>query len=412
MLSNERRGPNATQKWLSVVGIGADGVASLSHSAQKAISEAEIVFGGKRHLDMARKLIKGECRPWPSPFDAGFNELLANAGLPVCVLASGDPFHFGVGATLARLVDPSEMTVIPHISAFSLAASRLGWPVQDVSTISLHGRRIENLRSLLNPGRRIIALTSDGTSPGQISELLCRHGFGDSRFILLEALGGPEERVISQTAAAFRPDQIHPLNVVAIEVAGGPSARILPRSAGLPDQMFDHDGQITKREIRALTISALSPAYGELLWDVGAGSGSVAIEWMLADPSLCAVAIEANPERSRRSEQNAAELGVPGLKNVCGKAPNAFAGLNTPDAIFIGGGCTETVLDAGAAALKSGGRMVVNAVTLETERLLLEQYVKLGGELRRISLSRAAPVGSKIAWRPAMPVTQWRWVKP
>ncbi|ESW64130.1 MULTISPECIES: bifunctional cobalt-precorrin-7 (C(5))-methyltransferase/cobalt-precorrin-6B (C(15))-methyltransferase [unclassified Mesorhizobium] len=402
-----------TPKWLTIVGIGEDGLASLGDEAKRQIADAETVFGGKRHLALVASLIKGEQRPWPVPFDAGMADVLALAGRRVCVLASGDPFFHGVGATLARKVKPEEMHVIPAPSAISLAAARLGWALQDIETISLHGRPLDLIRPLLHPRARILALTSDGDAPATIARLLVELDFGGSRLTVLEALGGPNEKLRSARADAFDLRDINPLNVLALELESTQEARILPLTVGRADHLFEHDGQITKHDIRAITLAALAPRRGELLWDIGAGSGSIGIEWMLAHPSMRAIAIEANSDRAARIVRNAAHCGVPGLVVVEGSAPKALAGLDTPDAIFIGGGGSDAgVLNAAIKALPSRGRLVANAVTLEMEALLLAEHIKRGGDLTRITISRASPVGSMQAWRPAMPVTQWSWVKP
>ncbi|ESY19714.1 MULTISPECIES: bifunctional cobalt-precorrin-7 (C(5))-methyltransferase/cobalt-precorrin-6B (C(15))-methyltransferase [unclassified Mesorhizobium] len=402
-----------TPKWLTIVGIGEDGLASLGDEAKRQIADAETVFGGKRHLALVASLIKGEQRPWPVPFDAGMADVLALAGRRVCVLASGDPFFHGVGATLARKVKPEEMHVIPAPSATSLAAARLGWALQDIEVISLHGRPLDLIRPLLHPRARILALTSDGDAPATIARLLVELDFGGSRLTVLEALGGPNEKLRSARADAFDLRDINPLNVLALELESTQEARILPLTVGRADHLFEHDGQITKHDIRAMTLAALAPRRGELLWDIGAGSGSIGIEWMLAHPSMRAIAIEANSDRAACIVRNAAHCGVPGLVVVEGSAPKALAGLAIPDAIFIGGGGSDTgVLNAAIKALPSRGRLVANAVTLEMEALLLAEHIKRGGDLTRITISRASPVGSMQAWRPAMPVTQWSWVKP
>jgi precorrin-6B C5,15-methyltransferase / cobalt-precorrin-6B C5,C15-methyltransferase len=329
------------------------------------------------------------------------------------VLASGDPFHYGVGAMLARTIDAREMIAVPAPSAFSLAASRLGWPLAETTLLSVHGRNLDLVRPHLQPGARILALTSDGDGPGALAKLLAEAGFGASRLTILEALGGPRERVRTATAAAFGLGVVDALNTVAIEVAAAADARIIARSSGLADVLFEHDGQITKREVRAVTLSSLSPRRGELLWDIGAGSGSVAIEWLLADPLFMrAIAVEERDDRAARIHRNAAAFGVPALEVVRGRAPAALAALPAPDAIFVGGGAGEPgLLDAALAALGPGGRLVVNAVTLDTEALLIAHHAALGGELIRIAISRTGPVGEKTGWRPAMPVTQWLWIK-
>ncbi len=402
----------APARWLSIVGIGEDGVAGLTPVARGLVAAAEVVFGGERHLALAAPLIRGATRPWPSPFERAVADVLALRGRAVCVLASGDPYLHGVGSVLARHVDPSETVTVPAPSAFSLAAARLGWALPDAATVSLHGKMLDLVRPHLQPGARVLALTSDGYGPTALARLLVETGFGGSRLTVLEALGGPRERVRTVRADAFVLEAVDPLNIVAIEVVAGPNARVLARAPGLPDGLFEHDGQITKREVRALTLSALAPRRGELLWDIGAGSGSVAIEWMLADPSLRAIAVEARAERAARIRRNAAAFGVPGLEVVEGSAPEALAGLPRPQAVFVGGGANAEVLDDAAATLVSGGRLVVNAVTLETESLLVARHAARSGDLIRIAIDRADTLGGMQTWRPALPVTQWTWVKP
>ncbi|KKC33794.1 bifunctional cobalt-precorrin-7 (C(5))-methyltransferase/cobalt-precorrin-6B (C(15))-methyltransferase [Devosia psychrophila] len=399
--------------WLSIVGIGEDGVDGLGEAAKRAVVNADYVFGGARHLELASALSLGESRPWLTPFSQSIEAILALRGKAVCVLASGDPMHFGVGATLSRQIKTDEITVYPHPSSFSLAAALLGWPLQEAVTLSLHGRPIELLRPHLHAGVRIIALTSDEHGPAAIAKLLAETGFGLSIVTVLEALGGPEETMRSHVAMSFALTGINPLNVVAISVVALPNARILPLTPGLDDSLFEHDGQITKREIRALSLSALAPRRGETLWDIGSGSGSIAIEWMLADPSLRAIAIEANPERATRIVNNMLACGVPDLRLIIDKAPTALYALEPPNAIFIGGGGTDDgVLETAINTLRPGGRIVVNAVTLELEALLISVHSKVGGSLTRIAISRADAVGSMTGWRPAMPITQWAWTKP
>ena len=403
----------ASPRWLSIVGIGEDGVEGLSPVARGLISSAEIVFGGRRHLSLAAPLIRGAARPWPSPFGRAAGEVLHHRGRPICVLATGDPFHYGVGTVLAQHIDASEMTVVPAPSAFSLAAARLGWPLPQATLLSLHGRNLDLVRPHLQPSARILALTSDDKGPAALAQLLTQSGFGASRLTILEALGGPRERVRSTKAAEFDLVAIDALNTVAIEVKAVTDARVLARTPGLADDLFEHDGQITKREIRALTLSSLAPCRGELLWDVGAGAGSVAIEWMLADPTMRAIAIELHPDRAARIRRNAAAFGVPGLEIIEEEAPAALVGLTAPDAIFIGGGASDAgVLDTAVEALRTGGRLVVNAVTTETEAMLIARHAARGGELIRIAIARAGAVGGKTGWRAAMPVTQWVWTKP
>jgi precorrin-6Y C5,15-methyltransferase (decarboxylating) len=405
--------PAPTRRWLSIVGIGEDGVEGLSAAARDLVTRADIVFGGERHLKLAAPLIRGQAKLWPSPFSLAVGEVVGMRGRQVCVLASGDPFFYGVGSVLASHVAADETLVVPAPSAFSLAAARMGWPLPETVLLSVHGRALDRIRPHLHPVARILALTSDSDGPAALARLLTESGFGSSSLTVLEALGGPNERISTTTAKGFNVSGIGALNTLAIEVAAAPGARILAYTPGLDDNLFEHDGQITKREVRAVTLSALAPRRGEVLWDIGAGSGSVAIEWTLADPSLRAVAIEERADRAARIARNAAAFGVPALAVVEGTAPGALGGLEPPDAIFVGGGASVPgVLDAAIAALKPGGRLVANAVTLETEAELIARHARLGGDLIRIAITRADRVGGKTGWRPAMPVTQWVWVKP
>jgi precorrin-6B C5,15-methyltransferase / cobalt-precorrin-6B C5,C15-methyltransferase len=408
--------PAALHRWLSIVGIGEDGIEGLSAAGRELIRSAAVVFGGTRHLALAASLIRGVPRAWPVPFDSTVAEVLKLRGRAVCVLASGDPFLHGIGSLLSRHVSCEETVAVPAPSAFSLAASRLLWPLPQTVLLSLCGRSLDFIRPHLHSGARILILTAGPDSPATLARLLCRLGFGPSRVTVLESLAGPRERIRSTPANSFDLESIDPLNTVAIEVAAEDGARILPRAAGMADELFEHDGQITKREIRALTLSALAPRPGELLWDVGAGSGSVAIEWLLADPSLSAIAVERRSDRAARVARNAAAFGVPHLGLIQGSAPAALEGLAPPDAVFIGGGATtQGMMDAARAALRPAGRLVVNAVALETESLLLKYQSQWGGTLTRIAISRAGPIGGENArmtgWRSAMPVTQWTWVK-
>jgi precorrin-6B C5,15-methyltransferase / cobalt-precorrin-6B C5,C15-methyltransferase len=385
-------------------------------AGRELIQSAAVVFGGARHLALAAPLIRGIPRPWPVPFDPTLAEVLELRGRPVCVLASGDPLFHGIGTLLSRHVSCEETLTVPVPSAFSLAASRLLWPLPQTVLLSLCGRSLDFIRPHLHPGARILALTSGQDAPGKLANLLCQIGFGPSRVTVLESLAGPRERIRSSHANSFDLETIDPLNTVAIEVAAEDGARILPRAPGIADELFEHDGQITKREIRALTLSALAPRRGELLWDLGSGSGSVAIEWLLADVSLSAIAVERRSDRVARAARNAAAFGVPHLTLIEGSAPAALEGLATPDAVFIGGGATTPgMIDAVQAALRPAGRLVINAVALETEIVLLKYQSQWGGTLTRIAISRAGPIGGDdarmTAWRSAMPVMQWTWVK-
>ncbi|WP_245496608.1 precorrin-6y C5,15-methyltransferase (decarboxylating) subunit CbiE [Lichenibacterium ramalinae] len=400
----------SAEPWLTLVGIGEDGVDGLSRGARDALAQAALVVGGRRHLALAGP-VPGETLAWTSPMADTYPAILARRGTPVAVLASGDPFCHGVGGVLARHVPAAETRCFPQPSAFSLATARMGWAQQDCALVSLCGRPLETLVPALRPGARVVALSADAATPGRVAALLRERGFGAATVTVLEAMGGPRERVRAAGAEGFALDGIDPLNTLALAVAGpGRSLSLVP---GRPDALFDHDGQITKADIRAVTLARLAPLPGEVLWDVGAGSGSVAIEWMLAHPANRAHAVERHPDRAARIRHNAATLGVPDLSVVDGAAPAALAGLPRPDAIFVGGGATGAgVLDACAAALKPGGRLVVSAVTIETQALLIARFRRDGGRLATLSTAEADPVGSFHGWRPAMPVTHWTWIKP
>ena len=404
---------NTRSRWLSIIGIGQDGVEGLSPVARSLISGAELVVGGARHLELAAQLIRHERLQWPSPLHDAFPAILARRGRPVAVLATGDPFNFGVGKQIAALVPADELLCVPQPSSFSLAASRIGWALQDAATLSLHGRAIEGLIRYLHPGARIIALSWDGSTPAKAAKLLVERGFGSSSLFVLEELAGPRERVTRHRADTFALAGVSPLNVIAIEVGAGPQSTVIGLSPGLDDDLFESDGQLTKREVRAVTLAALAPRQGELLWDIGLGAGSVAIEWLLRHPSLRAIGVEEREDRAARAMRNALALGTPDLQVVVGRAPDALAGLATPDAVFIGGGITDKgVFDVAWEALRPEGRIVANAVTLESETRLKEAFDQHGGELVRIEIGKAEKIGGFHGWRPAMPVTQWRAVKP
>ncbi len=383
--------------------------------AQKLVSGAELVVGGKRHLALAGALVRGRSLAWTSPITDAVPEIEKLRGRPVAVLASGDPFHYGVGDLLMRCFGVAEMTCLPHASAFSLAASRLGWSLQDVTAVSLHGRALEGIVRYLQPGARILALSWDGGTPGKLARLLAARGMGGSRLVVLEALGGPRESLRTATAATFDLADVGALNTIGLDIVADPAAMVIPLAPGLDDTMFEHDGQLTKREVRAVTVSALAPRQGELLWDIGLGSGSIAIEWLLRHPSLRAIGIEADAERAGRAARNAAVLGTPDLRIVEGKAPQALSELPGPDAVFIGGGLSNPgVFEAAWSALKPGGRLVANGVSLATEARLIELFQKHGGDLVRLDVSRAgkAGAGNVFVWRVAAPVVQWRARKP
>jgi precorrin-6Y C5,15-methyltransferase (decarboxylating) len=400
------------ERWLAIVGIGEDGAEGLSPAARALIANARLVIGGKRHLALADGLPSGDLQVWPSPIAQSIPAILARRGEPVAVLASGDPYCFGVGAMLSGHVPVEETICIPAPSSLSLACARLGWALDDTAAVSLCGRPLEMLAPSLQPKRRVLVLSADATTPAAVARFLSTRGFGTSTLHVLEALGGPRERVRRTTAENFGFNDVETLNLIAIEVEAGPVAKIIPLGTGLPDEMFEHDGQITKREIRAVTLSSLAPRAGELLWDIGAGSGSVAIEWLLRHQANRAIGIERNPLRAARAARNAAELGVPRLEIVTGEALSALSTLPAPDAIFIGGGGEPALFDKAYAALKPGGRIVANAITLDTEKAVLAAQSKFGGTLTRLSVERLDAVGGKQAFRPAMTVTQWSAVKP
>jgi precorrin-6Y C5,15-methyltransferase (decarboxylating) len=400
-------------RWLSIVGIGEDGVEGLSSVALQLIRSAELVVGGARHLELASELIRGRRLAWPSPISDAFPEIERHRGRAVAILASGDPFHFGVGKQIAAFVQADEFICLPQPSAFSLAAARMGWPLQDVSLVTLHGRALNGIIRHLQPGARILALSWDNATPRKLSELLTTRRMGKSRMTVLEAMGGARERIRHATASNFDIEEIQPLNTIAIEMVAELEAIFIPLAPGLDDDFFENDGQLTKREVRAVTLSSLQPLHGQLLWDIGLGAGSVAIEWLLRHPSLRAIGIEARSDRAGRAARNAAALGVPELEIVQGRAPEALVGLARPDAVFIGGGMMDDgAFDAAWSALKSGGRLVANAVSLETEARLAGYFQHFGGDLVRLQVARADRVGGMSGWRPAMPVTQWRVRKP
>lgn len=398
-----------------VVGIGADGWDGLAEASRAALRAAEVVLGGRRQLELVAEHTRAERVAWPSPMVPALPGLFArHRGRQVCALASGDPMFFGLGATLVRVLGADGVHVLPHPSALALACARLGWASGDdtdaVEVISAVGRPLARIRRALGPGRSLLVLSSGADTPAAIAELLVAAGWGPSALTVLEQLGGPAERRVDGVAAGWAHPPGDPLNVVAIRCVAGPEARVLGETPGLPDSAFDHDGQLTKREVRAVTMALLAPRPGQLLWDVGAGSGSVSIEWMRAHRSCSAVAVEADAGRAKRIAANAEALGVPGVRVVAGRAPAAFDGLPAPDSIFIGGGITAA-FDACWAALPAGGRLVANTVTLQGEAVLAAAHVQHGGDLTRISVARAAPVGGFTGWRPAMPVTIWSVVK-
>ncbi|MBV1692288.1 precorrin-6y C5,15-methyltransferase (decarboxylating) subunit CbiE [Novosphingobium sp. G106] len=390
--------------WLTIVGIGEDGLAGLSDASRKALAQAEVVTGSARHLALVPDL-RCERLPWPVPFADGIAPLLTQRGRRVVMLASGDPFWFGAGSVIARHLAPWEWTAHPAPSTFGLAAARLGWPIEDTLCLGLHAAPLQRLRPHLAPGRRALVLVRDGDAVAELCRYLGDQGFGASAITVLEALGGPRERVRQATAttAAFG-DIAHP---AAVGIAFAGSGATLPAASGLPDLWFEHDGQISKRPVRALTLAALAPRPGEALWDIGTGSGSIAIEWLLAHPTTQAIGFEANTDRAARARANAAALGADRLRVIGGTAPEVLADHPSPDAVFIGGGLSAELLQFLFERLDAGTRLVANAVTLESEALLAQWHADRGGSLLRIDLAQAAPLGTRRGWQASYPIVQW-----
>ena len=398
-------------RWLSVVGLGEDGLDGLSPAARVLVGSAEVLVGGKRHLALVPDGA-GERLTWPTPLVDLLPEIERRRGRRVCVLATGDPLCHGVAKTLLRAFSRDDMEILPAPSAFSLACARMCWSLPDCETLTLHGRPLELLVPSLQPGARVLLLSNDGGTAAKVAALLRNRGFGGSRMTVLEHMGGPEERRIEGPASDWDDTPRADLNTIALDCEAGSGALYYPTLAGLPDEAFDHDGQITKREVRAATLAVLAPVPGQLLWDVGAGAGSVAIEWLRAHRGNRAVAIERKPERAARIAANASALGTPLLQVATGAAPAALDDLEAPDAVFVGGGLSDVaILETCWSLLKPRGRLVANAVTLEGEQALMEWRRKNGGALTRIAVSRAEPVGPFSGWRPLMPVTQLAAVK-
>lgn len=393
--------------WLTIIGLGEDGLSGLPPASRAALDAAELVAGSARHLALLPGLrtSRRELLEWPVPFADGIPMLLARRGRRVALLASGDPFWFGAGSSVTRHLAPHEWQALPAPSTFGLAAARLGWSLENVGCLGLHAVPLTRLRPHLCVGAKLLVLLRDGGAVAELARYLVDTGFGETAMSVLEAVGGPHERQRHVTAATFDlADVRHPVSV-ALQVKGAGLA--LPRSAGVPDALFAHDGQITKQRVRALALCALAPRPGERLWDIGAGSGSIGIEWLLAHPRCEAVAIEADPDRAARLRGNADRLGVDRLVLVTGAAPQALAGLAAPDAVFIGGGLGDELLTRLWQMLPAGCRVVAHAVTLESEALLAAWHARAGGSLLRIELAEATPLGTRRGWRAAYPIVQW-----
>ncbi|WP_295879888.1 precorrin-6y C5,15-methyltransferase (decarboxylating) subunit CbiE [uncultured Thiohalocapsa sp.] len=425
--SSATAGPRpARPPWLSIVGIGEDGLDGLGDPARAVLAAAEVVFGARRHLDLLPACLTGQCRaqrrePWPQPFDLAFERVMALRGRPVCVLASGDPLWFGAGARLAARLDAGEYLVLPALSSAQLAAARLGWPLQDMTLIRPVSAdpplapevALARVRLHLADDAKLLILSADARTPGLLANLLRGDGWGGSRMTVFERLGGPAERRLEASADDWAGPDIDPLNLIALHCRAPAGWVPRPRRCSLPDDVFRHDGQLTKRDVRALSLSRLAPQPGALLWDVGAGCGSIGIEWMRAADGCRALALEPDGHRRELIRQNAAALGVPELVVVAARAPEALADLPTPDAVFIGGGLTTPGVAEGCwAALRPGGRLVANAVTMQSEVALAALRAEIGGELTRVQLADAAPLGRFDGWRPAMPITIFAAIKP
>jgi precorrin-6Y C5,15-methyltransferase (decarboxylating) len=392
---------------ITVVGIGADGWPGLSDRARSAILSADEVVGSDRQL-ASLPAEAPPSRAWPSPITPLIDELITRAAGAVCVLASGDPMLHGIGATLARRIPNGRLSVISHASAFALVCARLGWPEAEVGLISTVARPAGVVARMLQPGRRLVVYSTGETGPAGVARVLRDRGYGSSGFVVMEQLGGGGESVTESTADTFASQAVDPLHAIAITCVRDSATVLLPLVPGLPDGAYDHDGALTKRHVRAATLAALAPTPGALLWDIGAGSGSISIEWLRAETTARAIALEPRPDRAERIARNAKQLGVPALSVVVGTAPDGLVGLEPPDAVFVGGGATTTGVIATAwEALGVGGRFVANAVTLEGEQALIDARAVYGGELVRLEVSHAEPIGSFTAWRPALAVVQW-----
>lgn len=395
--------------WLHIVGIGEDGLDGLTPAAKAVVEAAEIIVGGDRHHVLSDR-VAAKRVAWPSPFDALIDQLQSYRGKRVVVLATGDPLWYSVGARIGRSIPPGEIAYHPQLSAFQLAAARMGWSMADLDTLTVHGRPVEQMIAFIQPLARLLILTTGSDTPGQIAQFLTERGFGQSKMTVLAAMGGADEARFDGIAAQWA-HEVPAFNTLAVDCIAAPDAALQPRVPGLADDLFTHDGTMTKREVRAATLAKLMPMRGALLWDVGCGCGSVAVEWMRAARYARAIGIEPRADRRVMTAQNAAALGTPRLQIVEGAAPEALTGLDAPDAIFIGGGLSFETFDACWAALRPLGRLVANAVTLESEAQLIALHREHGGDLVRLQVHRAEPVGGLTGWRPAMPVTQWSLVK-
>jgi precorrin-6Y C5,15-methyltransferase (decarboxylating) len=398
-----------SEPWLHVVGIGEDGLDGLTPATRAVVEAAEVILGGDRHHDLSGDT-SAERLSWPSPFNAMIETIQGLKGRRAVILVTGDPLWFSVGARIGRAIPASEIVYHPQLSAFQLAAARMGWSMPDVETLTVHGRPVEQMIAFIQPDQRLLILTTGSDTPGKIARFLADRGFGESRMTVLAAMGGEREQRFEGTAESWA-HVVPEFNTLAVDCIAAPGAALLPRVPGLPDEMFASDGTMTKQEVRAATLAKLMPMRGALLWDIGAGCGSVGIEWMRAARYARAIGIEPRADRRAMAATNALALGTPGFQIVEGSAPAALDGLPSPDAIFIGGGLTAEVFEAAWSALRPLGRLVANAVTLESEALMLDLYKSHGGQLVKLGVQRADAVGRLTAFRPLMPVTQWSLIK-
>lgn len=401
--------PSAPGRPILVIGVGGGGWAGLSAGSRLQVEEAAVVIGGRRHLDMIPGIPGQRRETWPSPLREALPTFLDSLGDgPVVALASGDPLVSGIGTTLMELIGPERVLIEPALSSVAIARARMGWSAESCGVVTLVGRDPHFVVRELAPRRRILALSSDETTPAALARLLTDAGYGASRLTVLSDLGMATESRTDGVASTWAAVSSR-LNIVAIACVG---PHLGGWVAGLPDDAFEHDGQLTKRDLRASALARLAPVPGEHLWDIGAGAGSIGIEWMRAHPTCSTTAVEADPARAERIGRNAARLGVPGIDVVHGRAPDALADLRTPDAVFVGGGATRPgVVEACLSALRPGGRLVVHGVTLETEQLIGTLYREHGGELTRVAVETAAPIGAFTGWTPARAVTQWAFTK-
>ena len=395
--------------WLHIVGIGEDGMEGLLPATRAVVEAADVIIGGDRHHKLS-DAVTAERVAWPSPFNALIDLLQSMKGKRVVVLATGDPLWFSVGARIGRSVDPAEITYHPQVSAFQLASVRMGWSMADLETLTVHGRPVEQMIAFIQPDVRLLILTTGAETPGQIANFLSERGFGQSKMTVLANMGGADEARFDGIAESW--DHVVPaFNTLAVECTAAPDAALLPRVPGLADDLFQHDGTMTKQEVRAVTLAKLMPMRGALLWDIGTGCGSIAVEWMRGARYARAIGIEPRADRRALAAANALALGAPKLELVEGLVPAALDGLQAPDAVFIGGGLSRETFEVAWNALRPLGRLVCNAVTLESEALLLELYKEHGGQLVTLSVNRAHDLGPRTGWRPLRPVTQWSLIK-